>query len=415
MLARAVVADPRRPRVARPRAGRAAAPGRSRARSSRSPQAASTSATTATWAGDPPCDAHASARWRVAEPEALEHAGAHAAERLQRLDRRAREHRQLRVWPAHGAVGVHDAPGDAVLGLDRTAPDRDDARQERAPASAPGSPRSAAARARARTSRRRRPPCPRAACRSRRSARSRSAAGRAGRRARAAPLQFGSSCGTQRILSSWPLSSVMRKTAIAVTGIRQPRERRLGDADHRVERVAVLAERVGDEAVVGRIDDRGEQEAVELDAAERLVPLVLVARPLRDLDEAMEGFVHAVRTIVSEMLKGFRDFVMRGNVVDLAIAVIIGAAFGAVVARVRDRLRRRPARRARRHARLRRRRRDRQRLEDRLRLDAQGADPVPDRRGRHLLRRSSSRSRGWPSGAARRRASRPRRPTRRSC
>lgn len=32
------------------------------------------------------------------------------------------------------------------------------------------------------------------------------------------------------------------------------------------------------------------------------------------------------------MLKGFRDFVLRGNVVDLAVAVIIGGAFGAVVA-----------------------------------------------------------------------------------
>ena len=32
------------------------------------------------------------------------------------------------------------------------------------------------------------------------------------------------------------------------------------------------------------------------------------------------------------MLKGFRDFLMRGNVVDLAVAVIIGVAFGAVVA-----------------------------------------------------------------------------------
>jgi large conductance mechanosensitive channel len=31
------------------------------------------------------------------------------------------------------------------------------------------------------------------------------------------------------------------------------------------------------------------------------------------------------------MLKEFRDFVMRGNVVDLAVAVVIGAAFGAVV------------------------------------------------------------------------------------
>lgn len=32
------------------------------------------------------------------------------------------------------------------------------------------------------------------------------------------------------------------------------------------------------------------------------------------------------------MLKGFRQFLMRGNVVDLAVAVVIGAAFGAVVA-----------------------------------------------------------------------------------
>ena len=31
------------------------------------------------------------------------------------------------------------------------------------------------------------------------------------------------------------------------------------------------------------------------------------------------------------MLKGFRDFIMRGNVVDLAVAVVIGAAFGAVI------------------------------------------------------------------------------------
>ena len=31
------------------------------------------------------------------------------------------------------------------------------------------------------------------------------------------------------------------------------------------------------------------------------------------------------------MIKGFRDFILRGNVMDLAVAVIIGAAFGAVV------------------------------------------------------------------------------------
>jgi large conductance mechanosensitive channel len=31
------------------------------------------------------------------------------------------------------------------------------------------------------------------------------------------------------------------------------------------------------------------------------------------------------------MLKGFKEFIMRGNVVDLAIAVVIGTAFAAVV------------------------------------------------------------------------------------
>ncbi len=31
------------------------------------------------------------------------------------------------------------------------------------------------------------------------------------------------------------------------------------------------------------------------------------------------------------MLKGFKQFLMRGNVIDLAVAVVIGGAFGAVV------------------------------------------------------------------------------------
>lgn len=31
------------------------------------------------------------------------------------------------------------------------------------------------------------------------------------------------------------------------------------------------------------------------------------------------------------MLKEFRDFAMRGNVVDLAVGIVIGAAFGAIV------------------------------------------------------------------------------------
>ncbi len=31
------------------------------------------------------------------------------------------------------------------------------------------------------------------------------------------------------------------------------------------------------------------------------------------------------------MLKGFRDFIMRGNVIDLAVAVVVGAAFAALI------------------------------------------------------------------------------------
>ena len=31
------------------------------------------------------------------------------------------------------------------------------------------------------------------------------------------------------------------------------------------------------------------------------------------------------------MLKDFRDFAMKGNVIDLAVGVIIGAAFGGIV------------------------------------------------------------------------------------
>jgi large conductance mechanosensitive channel len=40
--------------------------------------------------------------------------------------------------------------------------------------------------------------------------------------------------------------------------------------------------------------------------------------------------VHAVFEEVA-MLKEFRDFIARGNVIDLAVAVIIGAAFGRIV------------------------------------------------------------------------------------
>jgi large conductance mechanosensitive channel len=33
----------------------------------------------------------------------------------------------------------------------------------------------------------------------------------------------------------------------------------------------------------------------------------------------------------ADVLKEFRDFIMRGNVVELAVAVVMGAAFGAVI------------------------------------------------------------------------------------
>lgn len=38
------------------------------------------------------------------------------------------------------------------------------------------------------------------------------------------------------------------------------------------------------------------------------------------------------------MIKGFKDFILRGNVVDLAVAVVIGAAFSSIVAAFTQRI-----------------------------------------------------------------------------
>jgi large conductance mechanosensitive channel len=38
------------------------------------------------------------------------------------------------------------------------------------------------------------------------------------------------------------------------------------------------------------------------------------------------------------MIKGFKDFILRGNVVDLAVAVVIGTAFAAIVAAFTDKI-----------------------------------------------------------------------------
>ncbi len=39
-----------------------------------------------------------------------------------------------------------------------------------------------------------------------------------------------------------------------------------------------------------------------------------------------------------ELIKGFKDFLLRGNVIDLAVAVVIGVAFGLVVSAFTDKV-----------------------------------------------------------------------------
>jgi large conductance mechanosensitive channel len=40
---------------------------------------------------------------------------------------------------------------------------------------------------------------------------------------------------------------------------------------------------------------------------------------------------HSIHYREGTMFKGFREFVLRGNVVDMAVGVVIGAAFGSIV------------------------------------------------------------------------------------
>src|SRR5579885_2712382 len=47
------------------------------------------------------------------------------------------------------------------------------------------------------------------------------------------------------------------------------------------------------------------------------------------------GTVDRLHLGAVHMLKGFKEFLLRGNVVDLAVAVVMGGAFGAVVAPMR--------------------------------------------------------------------------------
>jgi hypothetical protein len=58
--------------------------------------------------------------------------------------------------------------------------------------------------------------------------------------------------------------------------------------DEDVERVAVVAVRPGDEAVVGGVVHRAEEHPVDLEEPRLLVELVFDARPLRDLDDGLK-------------------------------------------------------------------------------------------------------------------------------
>ena len=63
-------------------------------------------------------------------------------------------------------------------------------------------------------------------------------------------------------------------------------------------------------------------------------PARSLARPGREsyLLRVMNARVPGTRIVEADkVLKGFKEFIMRGNVVDLAVAVVIGAAFGRIV------------------------------------------------------------------------------------
>ena len=85
------------------------------------------------------------------------------------------------------------------------------------------------------------------------------------------------------------------------------------------------------------------------------------------------------------MIKGFKDFLLRGNVVDLAVAVVIGVAFGAVVSCLRRPTSSAASSGPSAEARLRRARLRGQRQQDHHRVDHQRADLLRDRGGRGLF------------------------------
>jgi large conductance mechanosensitive channel len=60
-----------------------------------------------------------------------------------------------------------------------------------------------------------------------------------------------------------------------------------------------------------------------------MLPVLVCFRPIPKYPAAIRGPVERLET--RPMLKEFREFIARGNVLDLAVGVIIGAAFGRIV------------------------------------------------------------------------------------